>query len=64
MLKDTEPGGDTRGKTTQRDKSGDYEDAVDDFDKLPLLDVNDIDTKWGKGKTRKLNNGKSVSVRP
>lgn len=63
-LKGSKKGKATSGRTEQRDKKGSYSDALKDFEKIPLSEKKDITTKWGKGKTGKLSNGKSVTVRP
>ena len=63
-LNGSKPGEKTSGKTEQMEKSGDYDDALEDFEKIPLSGKKDIDTKWGKGKTGTLANGKNVTVRP
>lgn len=63
-LKGSKKGKATSGRTEQRDKKGSYSDALKDFEKIPLSEKKDITTRWGKGKTGKLSNGKSVTVRP
>ena len=63
-LKGSKKGKATSGRTEQREKKGTYEDALKDFEKIPLSDKKDIATRWGKGRTGKLSNGKSVTVRP
>ena len=64
LLDKTKPGDETKGPTTQHEREGDYSDAEKDFDDLNLNDVKEIDTQYGKGKVGKLDDGRTVSIRP
>lgn len=59
VLKDATPGRETKGKTTQYEKSGGYEQAVNDFDSLGVENVKEIEG----GKVGQLPDGRSVNVR-
>lgn len=63
ILEDAKPGRKTKGKTTQYEKEGGFEEANEDFGKLNPKDVKDIDADSGKVKTGKLDDGRSVTVR-
>ena len=61
ILKDTERGKKTKGRTEERTKQGDYDDVPKDFDKIPLSDKKSLGDRDGmKGK---LSSGKYVTVR-
>jgi len=54
----------TKGRAQQREKSGGYGQALDDYDKLRPDNSKDIQTKYGPGKTGTLPDGSKVNVRP
>ncbi len=62
--KDTSPGKKTKGKTTQYERPGGERASNNDFDKLNPENTKDINTKYGPGRTGKLSDGRSVTVRP
>lgn len=64
ILEGATPGRKTMGRTDQWDKSGGYEQALDDFNSLNPSDVHDIETRYGGGKAGKLSDGTKVDVRP
>ncbi|MBM7615097.1 RHS repeat-associated core domain-containing protein [Alkaliphilus hydrothermalis] len=59
VLKDATPGRNTKGKAKQFEKSGDYDDALNDFNDLGPIDVKDIPG----GKVGKLPDGRTINVR-
>lgn len=59
VLEDATPGRETKGKTDQYEKTGGYDQAVEDFDSLGAKDVKDIPS----GKTGTLPDGRNVKVR-
>ncbi len=59
VLKDATPGNKTKGKTTQKEKNGGWDQAQKDFDKLGVTDVHTIPN----GKAGKLPDGRKVDVR-
>ena len=64
VLKGSEKGESTKGPTDQRKKSGGQNQADEDFDSIPLTEEKPISTQYGPGRTGKLSNGRSVTVRP
>lgn len=63
VLEDAESYGKSSPKTKQMQKKGDYETALEDFDKLKLKNVKKIDTQYGDGKCGELPNGDTAVVR-
>lgn len=61
ILEGTTPGPKTKGRTTQVEKPGGFDQANKDFDALGLSDVRPID---GGGRVGKLPDGRTVIVRP
>lgn len=59
LIKESEPGEKTKGKTKQFEKPGNYEDALKDFDKLKPNNVKNIPS----GKRGTLPDGRPVNVR-
>ena len=59
LIDSTVPGRKTKGKTKQREKSGDYDTANEDFDSLGLEDVKE----FPGGRVGKLNDDITVTVR-
>ncbi|HMM19100.1 MAG TPA: hemagglutinin repeat-containing protein [Selenomonadales bacterium] len=59
VLKDAEPGRETKGRASQYEKPGGYEKALEDFDSMNLNDVQPIPG----GKMGKLPDGRTVNVR-
>ncbi|MCL2610381.1 MAG: hypothetical protein FWE02_01755 [Defluviitaleaceae bacterium] len=57
ILKDAIPGRDTKGKTRQYDKKGNFEDTSKDFDSLNPTDVKNINSLNSKVRTGKLPDG-------
>ena len=51
-------------KTKNHDKSGGDKKAQEDFDKMKLKDVREIDTTYGKGKMGYDSDGNKVIYRP
>ena len=65
VLKDANPGDETKGRTENWDKSGGMEQANKDFDKLVPNGGKEItDSKGGKGRTGVMEDGRKVNVRP
>lgn len=61
VLSGAKPGAPTKGRTTQFEKSGGFDQAGRDFDSLGLSDVTDIP---GGGRAGQLPDGRTVVVRP
>ncbi|MCU7866741.1 MAG: RHS repeat-associated core domain-containing protein, partial [Candidatus Thiodiazotropha sp. (ex Lucinoma borealis)] len=61
---DAKPGKKKKGKTTQWEKDGGFDQANDDFDGLNPDNVRPINTKYGPSRTGTLPDGRSVVVRP
>jgi len=59
VLSNATPGRKTSGKATQFEKPGDFGDALNDFEKLGVINVKEIKN----GKIGELSNGKTVNVR-
>ncbi len=64
LIDSSTPGRQTKGKTTLRHKTGGYEQAAKDFDKLSPSNVRPIETPHGEGKTGVLPDGRNVTARP
>lgn len=64
ILKDTTPGRETKGKTSQHVRPGGMDQANTDFDSMKPTNVKQINTKAGAGRTGTLPDGRSVTVRP
>ena len=64
IIEGAEPGRVTKGKTTQYEKPGSYEQTSEDFDALNPTNVKDINTKFGPGKTGTLSDGRTITARP
>jgi|GEM_PF-5067683 len=63
VLRDTTPGKETRGKSEQFEKPGDYDEAIKDFESLKPSNVRDISKGDKLGKAGDLPDGRSVNVR-
>ena len=63
-MEGAEPGRVTKGKTTQYVKPGSYEQTSNDFDALNPMNVKEINTKFGQGKTGTLSDGRTITARP
>lgn len=63
VLQGTCPGDKTNGRSKQREKPGDFNDALADFDKMRLSDVKDKSNGEKKMKVGKLPDGRTVTVR-
>ena len=64
ILEGAKPGRSTKGKTTQYEKPGAFDQTFEDFDSLNPSNVKDISTKYGPGKTGTLPDGRIVTARP
>ena len=63
VSKDSKPGRDTKGKTELKIKTGNYEDALRDFEAVDPSDTQTIHTKYGDGKTGTLSDGGTITAR-
>ncbi len=63
VLDGSEKGEPTKGRTKQFDKPGDFDDALEDFDKMGLSDVEDRSENGKIVKIGKLPDGRNVNVR-
>ncbi|MDL2327276.1 hypothetical protein LJC64_01250 [Ruminococcaceae bacterium OttesenSCG-928-A11] len=54
----------TKGNTKIYEKTGGYDQALEDFDNLNPTGVKEIETPYGTGKTGHLEDGQKVIVRP
>ena len=54
----------TKGKTTQYQKTGGFEQASKEFDLLNPSNVKNINTTYGQGKTGILSDGRTIILRP
>lgn len=64
ILKEAMLGRVTKGKTTQYIKIGSYKNTSNDFDALNPLNIREIKTKYGIGKTGTIQDGRSITSRP
>lgn len=58
-MEDAIPGRITKGKATQFEKSGGFNQALDDFNNMGITDIKDIPN----GKVGKLPDGRTINVR-
>lgn len=61
MLETATPGRDTKGRTTQYEKNGGYQKAMDGFNSLDVRNIRDLPN--GKGKVGELPDGRTINVR-
>lgn len=65
ILQDAKPGRSTKGHTTQWEKPGSYNDAVNDFNQMNPSDVRTFDVSaGGKGQIGTLSDGSTIIARP
>ncbi|WP_051785744.1 ankyrin repeat domain-containing protein [Endozoicomonas numazuensis] len=64
FLEKTEIGRATKGKTEQRISLGGFRKAEEDFGFFSPLDIKEIKTQYGIGKTGRLESGHSITLRP
>ena len=64
ILDGATPGRDTKGKTKQWEKSGGYEKALEDYNRLKPAGSRDIETGYGTGYTGTLPDGSKINARP
>ncbi|MGB4091222.1 MAG: polymorphic toxin-type HINT domain-containing protein [Ruminococcus flavefaciens] len=65
ILQDAKPGRSTKGHTTQWEKPGGYNDAVNDFNQMNPSDVRTFDVSaGGKGQIGTLSDGSTIIARP
>ena len=64
IISGSKPGRPTKGKTTQYERAGGFDQANKDFDSLGVKNVKDINTAYGPGRTGNLSDGRKVIVRP
>jgi len=64
VLEGAKAGRETKGKTSQYEKEGGYNQAEKDFESLNPQNVKDIKTDYGTGRTGKLENGQQATSRP
>ena len=64
LINSSTPGRTTRGRTTQFERRGSFQDAQRDFDRLHPSNIQNINTKWGPGRTGILSDGRKITVRP
>ena len=64
VLSGATPGRETKDKTKQWDKSGGYEKALEDYNRLNPKGSREIQTEYGSGQTGTLSDGSKVNVRP
>ena len=55
---------DTKGRKKILEKRGGYDQALEDLDYIAPGNVKKIDTRFGEGLTGKLDDGRTVTVRP
>jgi len=63
LIKGAMTGEGTTGRTTQFEKKGNYQKALQDFESLDIKDVKDISRDWCAGKKGTLKDGRTVVVR-
>lgn len=63
LISESTPGDTSKGRSTQYNKAGNYQDALNDFESMNLRDVDDISREWCAGKRGKLEDGRTVVVR-
>ena len=64
IISGSKPGRPTKGKTTQYERAGDFDQANRDFDSLGVKNVKDINTAYGPSRSSNLSDGRKVTVRP
>ncbi|MGX7418441.1 hypothetical protein ACWOFR_06505, partial [Carnobacterium gallinarum] len=64
ILSVASPGEQTRGKTTQWIKGGDFTTALKDFKNLGITNIVEIQTTYGIGYVGLLSDGRKIMVRP
>ena len=64
ILEEATLGRPTKGKTTQYQKPGGFEQASKEFDALNPSNVKNINTVYGQGKTGILSDGRTIILRP
>lgn len=64
ILEGAQAGRETKGKTTQYEKEGGFQQTEKDFESLNSQNVKDIKTDYGTGRTGKLENGQQATSRP
>lgn len=63
LISESTPGETSKGRSVQYNKTGSYEDALNDFEAMNLKDIDDISREWCAGKRGKLEDGRTVVVR-
>ncbi len=64
ILEESTPGRKTKGKSQQWNKSGGYEQALNDYNSLDVKNSHEIETRYGPGLMGILPDGSRVNVRP
>ena len=64
ILREAKPGRKTKGKTSQYIKSGSFKQTNEDFELLNPVDIKEINTNYGLGKTGRLSDGRFITARP
>ena len=63
ILEESTPGRKTKGKSQQWNKSGGYEQALNDYNSLDVKNSHEIETRYGSGLMGTLPDGSRVNVR-